>query len=71
MSESFLDNSLFRNIYCYIAGDSDGCVSHGYESGFLPAGWEWVAFALTAFVITNLFIQGALGAVLALIWGER
>ncbi len=71
MSEAFLDNSLFRNIYCYVAGDSDGCVAHGYSSGFLPGGWEWVAFALTAFVITNLFIQGALGAVLGLIWGER
>ncbi len=71
MNERFLDNSLFRNIYCYMAGDSQGCVSHGYDSGFLPSGWEWVAFAITAFVIANLFIQGALGGVLALIWGER
>lgn len=71
MSESFLENSLFRNVYCYLAGDSAGCVSQGYESGFLPPGLEWAAFALTAFVLTNLFIQGALGAVLALIWGER
>lgn len=71
MSEGFLDNSLFRNIYCYMAGDSNGCLNQGYDSGFLPAGWEWLAFALTAFVITNLFIQGVLGGVLALIWGER
>ncbi len=71
MSDQFLENSLFRNVYCYLAGDSDGCVSHGYETGFLPGGWEWVAFALTAFIVANLFIQGALGAVLALIWGER
>lgn len=71
MSEAYLENSLFRNVYCYLAGDSTGCVSHGYESGFLPAGLEWAAFALTAIVLTNLFIQGALGAVLALIWGER
>ena len=71
MSESYLDNSLFRNVYCFISGGSDGCFSNGYSAGLLPAGYEWLAFALTAFVLANLFIQGALGGVLALIWGER
>jgi NADH-quinone oxidoreductase subunit H len=66
----FLDNSLFRNIYCYMAGGSDDCAARGYD-GFLPAGWEWVAFVITAFVMANLFLNGALGGVLALIWGER
>jgi NADH-quinone oxidoreductase subunit H len=66
----FLDNSLFRNIYCYMAGGSDECAARGYD-GFLPSGWEWVAFVITAFVIANIFINAALGGVLALIWGER
>lgn len=71
MNGQYLDNSLFRNIYCYLAGDSGDCVARGYSSGFLPAGLEWLAFIITAFVIANLFINGALGGVLALIWGER
>ncbi|MDA1296618.1 MAG: NADH-quinone oxidoreductase subunit NuoH [Chloroflexi bacterium] len=71
MSETILDSSLFRNVYCYVAGGSEGCVSHGYSEGFLPAGYEWLAFAITAAVLAILFIQGALGGVLALIWGER
>jgi NADH-quinone oxidoreductase subunit H len=71
VTDGFLDNSLFRNIYCYIAGGSDGCAVRGYDAGFLPSGLEWLAFAITAFVLANIFINGALGGVLALIWGER
>ncbi len=71
MSTSFLDNSLFRNIYCYLAGDSDSCVARGYSSGLLPDGLEWLAFAITAFIIINVVINAALGVVVAYIWGER
>ena len=38
---------------------------------FLPAGFEWLAFALTAFIIINIVINAGLGAVVVYIWGER
>ena len=71
MNQDFLSNSLFRNIYCRLAGDRASCAGHGYGDGILASGLEWLAFGITAFVIANLFINGALGGVLALIWGER
>ncbi len=71
MSSPFLDNSLFRNIYCYLAGGSDGCASRGYDTAVLPSGLEWLAFAITAFIIINVVINAALGAVVVYIWGER
>ncbi len=71
MSSPFLDNSLFRNIYCYLAGGSDSCASRGYDIALLPSGLEWLAFATTAFIIINVVINVALGAVVVYIWGER
>ncbi len=71
MSSPFLDNSLFRNIYCYLAGSSDACAQRGYGSGFLPDGFEWFAFAITAFIIINVVINAALGSVVVYIWAER
>ena len=71
MSEDFLSSSLFRNIYCNIASESAGCIDRGYDGGFLPGGLEWLAFTVTAMVLAALFIQGALGAVLVLMWSER
>lgn len=71
MNSPFLDNSLFRNIYCYLAGGSDGCASRGYDIALLPSGLEWLAFAITAFIIINVVINVALGAVIVYIWGER
>ncbi len=71
MNSPFLDNSLFRNIYCYLAGGSDGCASRGYDTAILPSGLEWLAFAITAFIIINVVINAALGSVIVYIWGER
>ena len=71
MDQSFLDNSLWRNIYCLLAGDSAGCGAREYASGLLPGGFEWIAFAITALVIVGLVINGVLGGVIVLIWGER
>ncbi len=68
---AFLDNSLFRNIYCYLAGDSADCVARGYGSGFLPDGLEWLAFLVTAIVIIMVVINAGLGAVIVYIWAER
>ncbi|SVC74647.1 uncharacterized protein METZ01_LOCUS327501, partial [marine metagenome] len=36
-----------------------------------PGGLEWLAFAITALVIIGLVINGVLGGVIVLIWGER
>ena len=71
MDQSFLDNSLWRNIYCLLAGDSAGCSARDYASGLLPGGMEWLAFAITALAIIGLAINGVLGGVIVLIWGER
>ena len=71
MDQSFLDNSLGRNIYCLLAGDSAGCSARDYASGLLPGGMEWLAFAITALAIIGLVINGVLGGVIVLIWGER
>ena len=71
MSSTYLDNSLFRNIYCYLASGSDDCGARGYDIAVLPAGLEWLAFAVTAFIIINVVINAALGTVVVYIWGER
>ena len=71
MDQAFLDNSLWRNIYCLLAGDSAGCSARDYASGMLPGGLEWLAFAITALAIIGLVINGVLGGVIVLIWGER
>ena len=71
MNQAFLDNSLWRNIYCVLAGDSAGCTARDYASGSLPGGLEWLAFAITALAIIGLVINGVLGGVIVLIWGER
>ena len=71
MDQSFLDNSLWRNIYCLLAGDSAGCSARDYASGLLPGGLEWLAFAITALAIIGLVFNGVLGGVIVLIWGER
>ena len=71
MSPTFLDNSLFRNIYCYLAGGSDSCAARGYDTTILPSGFEWLAFAITAFIMINIVINAGLGAVIVYIWGER
>ena len=69
MDQAFLDNSLWRNIYCLLAGDSAGCSARDYASGLLPVGLEWLAFAITALAIIGLVINGVLGGVIVLFWG--
>ena len=71
MDQSFLANSLWRYIYCLLAGDSAGCSARDYASGLLPGGMEWLAFAITALAIIGLVINGVVGGVIVLIWGER
>jgi NADH-quinone oxidoreductase subunit H len=71
MGQAFLDNSLWRNVYCFLAGDSTSCVSRDYSPGLLPGGLEWLAFAIAAAIIIGLFVNGVLGGVIVLIWGER
>jgi NADH-quinone oxidoreductase subunit H len=71
MGQAFLDNSLWRNIYCALAGDSAECVARDYSAGFLPAGMEWLAFLLAAAIIVGIFVNAILTGVVVLIWGER
>ena len=71
MNQAFLDNSLWRNIYCVLAGDSAQCTARDYSPGMLPGGMEWLAFLLAAAAIVGLFVNGVLGGVIVLIWGER
>ena len=72
MEQTFLDNSLWRNIYCNLAGSSTECQTDRlYDPGLLPGGMEWLAFALAAVAIIGLFVNGILGGVIVLIWGER
>jgi NADH-quinone oxidoreductase subunit H len=71
MGQVFLDNSLWRNVYCFLAGDSTSCMSRDYSPGLLPGGLEWLAFASAAAIIIGLFVNGVLGGVIVLIWGER
>lgn len=71
MNSSFLDNSLFRNIYCNLAGDSATCAERGYSSGFLPDGLEWIAFGIASLIIVLAVINAALGSVIVYIWAER
>ncbi len=71
MPEAFLDNSLWRNIYCVLAGDSSTCAARDYSSGFFPAGMEWLAFLVSAAIIIFLIVNAVLGGVIVLIWGER
>lgn len=71
MNQAFLDNSLWRNIYCVLAGDSAQCAARDYSPGMLPGGMEWLAFLLAAAAIVGLFVNGVLGGVIVLIWGER
>ena len=51
MNQAMLDNSLWRNIYCVLAGDSAQCASRDYSAGLLPGGLEWLAFLLAAAAI--------------------
>lgn len=68
---SFLDSSLFRNIYCNVASVSENCAARGYSDGFLPDGLQWLAFLITSVAIIAVVINAVLMAVLGFIWLER
>ncbi len=69
--EPFLDNSLFRNVYCYLSDSSSRCDTHVWGAGFLPGGWEWLAYAITGLAIIVMIVSGFLTSVLLYIWAER
>ncbi|MCH7594735.1 MAG: NADH-quinone oxidoreductase subunit H, partial [Chloroflexi bacterium] len=70
---STFDSILFRYVYCTLSSTADiRCDGSGlFGGGLLPGGLEWLAFVLTAVIIVAAFINGILGAVLLMIWGER
>ncbi len=58
---AFLEgNALFRNLYCLLAGNAGNATACSDKDGLLPAGWEWLAFAIVASLIAlaliNLFL---------------
>jgi NADH-quinone oxidoreductase subunit H len=73
LGPNFLDNSFFRNIYCNLSKSDDIRCSGGgwFGDGILPAGFEWLAFLITAFVMAMVLINLVLGSVLIFIWAER
>jgi NADH-quinone oxidoreductase subunit H len=73
VTDSFLDNAFFRNIYCNLASsDSPRCAGGGpFGDGLLPPGWEWLAFFVTTFAVVFVVVNAALMGVNMYIWGER
>jgi NADH-quinone oxidoreductase subunit H len=71
--QTFLDNSLFRNIYCnLVENDSARCAAGGwFGGGLLPNSLAWLAFAITGAAIAFVILNGVLGAVIGFIWAER
>ncbi|MQG08911.1 MAG: NADH-quinone oxidoreductase subunit NuoH [SAR202 cluster bacterium] len=71
MSSLLTENMLWRNIYCNVSKSSSDCMDMGYSFGIIPSGFEWLAFILSAISLIGLVINGVLGGVIVLIWGER
>ena len=63
--------ALPKHLLLTSAGGSDSCASRGYDFALLPSGREWLAFATTAFIIINVVINVALGAVSRLHLGRN
>ena len=68
--EILTNNDLFRLFYCNIVS-SDQCDEIGINFGFLPAEFAWVAFLFSGIMVSFIFINGILGAVIFSIWAER
>ena len=68
--EILTNNDLFRLFYCNIVS-SDQCDEIGKYFGFLPAEFAWVAFLFSGIMVSFIFINGILGAVIFSIWAER
>lgn len=69
-------NSLFRNVYCFLAanqGNAGHCTPEGaaMRDGLLPAGWEWLAFTLAGFSIAMLILNLFLLLVMFYTYMER
>lgn len=67
------DSILYKYIYCTLSSTDDAeCVGTGlFGGGLLPASLDWFAFVLTAVIIVAAVVNGILGGVLMMIWGER
>jgi NADH-quinone oxidoreductase subunit H len=58
---AFLEgNALFCNLYCLLAGNPGNAQHCSGRVGLLPAGWEWLAFALAGFAVTLLLLTAFL-----------
>ena len=68
--EILTNNDIFRLFYCNIVS-SDQCDEIGKYFGFLPAEFAWVAFLFSGIMVSFIFINGILGAVIFSIWAER
>ena len=67
------DSILYKYIYCSLTSANEvECVGTGlFGGGLLPASIDWLAFPLTALLIVAAVVNGVLGGVLIMIWGER
>ena len=68
--EILTNNDLFRLFYCNIVSSSQ-CDEIGKYFGSLPAEFAWVAFLFSGIMVSFIFINGILGAVIFSIWAER
>ena len=70
-------NVLFRGIYCWMAandGNAGHCTPVGeaaIRDGWLPAGWEWIAFITAALAIILLVVNVFLVLVMLYTYMER
>ncbi|MEE8442290.1 MAG: complex I subunit 1 family protein, partial [Dehalococcoidia bacterium] len=73
-------NELFRGIYCWLAaspGNSEHCTPDAERAlgltrdGLLPAGWEWVAFAISALTLAFLLLNAFLVLFMLYTYMER
>ena len=78
MTPSLLEgNVLFRALYCLLAaseGNGQFCTPGGaapFRDGWLPAGWEWLAFAVVGLVISFLLLSVFLVLLLLYTYVER
>lgn len=71
MPTPLLQNLLFRNMYCPLAGNPGNAAFCGDRNGILPAGWEWVAYFIAGFVIIFIILNGFLALATFYTWLER
>ncbi len=75
--ETFLDNSIFRDLYCNLVDSTSArCAGGGPfgtypEAGLLPENLAWLAFVITAFLVGFAVLNALLGSVIIYIWAWR